>query len=103
VAHQFRLTAALSLRAPSDRIVPTSAHEPISPGSLEELRAAYPHPERLLVALRLARDIHTCRALLRGEPVDPDRVDKHALRHLRERMLVRLDFPAIDLLTRSAE
>lgn len=56
------------------------------------------YPYRVLTALRLARDLDTCRALLLGEPVDPDRLDQAELRRARERELVRLDFRAIDLL-----
>ena len=63
---------------------------------------AYPHGERLAVAIRLARDLDTCRALLRGDSVDPDRLDAAELRRARSRLLVRLDVHAIDLLSRDA-
>jgi hypothetical protein len=61
-------------------------------------QARYPHPERILVAMRLARDLRTCIALLQGEPVDPDRLDPDEVRRAKQRELVRLDFHAIDLL-----
>lgn len=63
------------------------------------LEQAYPHPERILVAIRLAKDIDTCQALLHGEPVDPDRLDKEQLKWAKHRRLVRLDLRAIDQLT----
>jgi hypothetical protein len=59
------------------------------------LREAYPNPYRLVVAMRLARDVL-------GRPVDPDRLDREALRWARERLLVRLDFCALDLLLEEA-
>jgi hypothetical protein len=61
-------------------------------------QARYPHPERILVAMRLARDLDTCVALLQGEPVDPDRLDPDEVQQAKQRELVRLDFHAIDLL-----
>lgn len=57
---------------------------------------------RTWAALRLARDIGACEALLCGEAVDPSRVDPDALEFLRGLRLVRLDFRAIDLLDRRA-
>jgi hypothetical protein len=60
--------------------------------------ARYPHPERILIAMRLARDLDTCVALLQGEPVDPDRLDPDEVQRAKQRELVRLDFHAIDLL-----
>jgi hypothetical protein len=61
-------------------------------------QARYPHPERILIAMRLARDLQTCIALLQGEPVDPDRLDPDEVLRAKQRQLVRLDFHAIDLL-----
>jgi hypothetical protein len=61
-------------------------------------QARYPHPERILIAMRLARDLDTCVALLQGEPVDPDRLDPDEVQQAKQRELVRLDFHAIDLL-----
>jgi hypothetical protein len=61
-------------------------------------RAHYPHPDRILVAMRLARDLDTCVALLQGEPVDPDRLHANEVEQAKQRELVRLDFHAIDLL-----
>lgn len=63
-----------------------------------EREQRYPHPQRILVAMRLATDLETCRALLAGEPVDPARLDKSALARARNRKLVRLDTAEIDLL-----
>jgi hypothetical protein len=60
--------------------------------------ARYPNPNRIMVAMRLARDLDTCVALLQGEPVDPDRLDPDEVRRAKQRELVRLDFHAIDLL-----
>lgn len=53
---------------------------------------------RTWAAIRLARDVDACCALLRGEPVDPSRVDSDELEFLKALRLVRLDFRAIDLL-----
>ena len=75
---------------------------PISPEQWAELRRRWPNPYRLLVAMRLARDVETCSELLLGDPVDPDRLDPEALRWARERLLVRLDFCALDLLLEEA-
>jgi hypothetical protein len=61
-------------------------------------QARYPHPERILVAMRLSRDLQTCVALLQGEPVDPDRLHPGEVRRAKQRELVRLDFHAIDFL-----
>ena len=63
----------------------------------------YPHPDRILVAMRLARDVETCKALLHGDPVDPDRLDKEQLGWAKNRGLVRLDLRAIDQLTQPHE
>jgi hypothetical protein len=52
--------------------------------------------------MRIARDLGTCRELLLGLPVDPDRLDPVALAWAQERLLVRLDLRAIDLLERPA-
>jgi hypothetical protein len=62
------------------------------------LKYRYPHPARIDTAIRLAKDIQTCEALLHGEPVNPDRVDKAELERAATRRLVRLDFTALDLL-----
>jgi hypothetical protein len=51
-------------------------------------------------AIMLARDVDACRALLRGEPVDPARLDPDWLRTAAHFRLVRLDVRAIDLLHR---
>jgi hypothetical protein len=83
-------------------IAPRDPWVPVSPGQWEELRRRWPHPYRLVVAMRLARDVETCAELLCGEPVDPDRLDREALRWASERLLVRLDFHALDLLLEDA-
>jgi hypothetical protein len=79
---------------------PQDAHLAASPkvGDARTLEQRYPHPERILIAIRLAKDIDTCEQLLRGEPVDPDRIDQAQLRWAKQRFLVRLDMRAIDLL-----
>jgi hypothetical protein len=61
-------------------------------------QARYPNPNRIMVAMRLARDLQTCIALLQGEPVDPDRLHPGEVQQAKQRELVRLDFHAIDLL-----
>ena len=83
-------------------IVPADPLEPITPAMRARLKQIYPHAERLAVAMRLAGDLGTCAQLLRGEPVDPERLDKGELRRARERRLVRLDLREIDLLARQA-
>lgn len=83
-------------------IVPRDPYEPITAEMWAELRARYPHPQRIAVAMKLADDVETCEALLRGDPVDPDRVNTEALREARDRKLVRLDLCAIDLLKEAA-
>ena len=79
--------------------VPEDPWTPVTHEQWAVLRDRYPHPERILVAMRLAKDIHTCEALLHGEPVDPDRLDKEQLKWAKNRQLVRLDLRAIDKLT----
>ena len=83
-------------------IVSTDPYEPIWEELWTALRERWPHPYRLVVAMRLARDVETCRELLLGLPVDPDRLDPEAVSWARERQLVRLDFCALDLLTEEA-
>ena len=78
--------------------VPDDPWTPVSDEQWTTLRDRYPHPERVLVAMRLAKDIETCQALLHGQPVDPDRLDKQQLKWAKDRQLVRLDFHAIDFL-----
>lgn len=50
---------------------------------------------RTWVAIRLATDIDTCCALLRGEAVDPARLDQKELAFMRHYNFVRLDTAAI--------
>lgn len=52
---------------------------------------------RTWVAMRLARDIDVCCALLCGEPVDPTCLDADELEFMKAMQLVRLDVHAIDL------
>lgn len=52
---------------------------------------------RIWVAMRLATDLDACRSLLRGEPIDPARLDPAELEFMRELRFVSLDTRAIDL------
>jgi hypothetical protein len=65
-------------------------------------RAAAPDPDvRTAVtwwAIMLARDVETCRALLRGEPVEPGRLDPVWLARAKAQHLVTLDVLAVDVL-----
>lgn len=54
-------------------------------------------------SMMISRDLGTCEALLRGEPVDPELIDRDWLEYASEFDLVRLDFAAIDLLGRRAD
>lgn len=56
----------------------------------------YPHPRRILIAIRLANDLETCRELLQGTPVPPERLNQRELARARNKKLVRLDFHEID-------
>lgn len=76
-----------------------TAHQLLDEWDRLTLEDRYPNPTRILVALRLATDLHTCRRLLQGDPVDPDRLDSGELRRARDRKLVRLDFTELDHLT----
>ena len=71
---------------------------PITAEQWSELKTRYPHPARIAVAIELARDPEAAAALVRGEPVDPARLDRAAVKRLSARLLVRLDVRAIDLL-----
>jgi hypothetical protein len=79
-------------------VVPPDPFEPIPKAAWEKLRRRYPHPARIMVALEVARDLETCRALLAGEPVAASRLDPVGFDRASRRRLVRLDFRAIDLL-----
>jgi hypothetical protein len=81
-----------------DQRVPTNPYETISSDAWAELRRRYPHPARIGVALALALDRDAAVALLRGEAVAPERLDRVQLRRACVRRLVRLDERAIDLL-----
>jgi hypothetical protein len=52
-------------------------------------------------ALRLARDPETFASLLRGEPVDPERLDEAWLARAKALRLVRLDVLACELFEHS--
>lgn len=67
----------------------------------ERRERAWPNAERIAVALQLAADLETARALLRGEPVDPDRVNREALEWAREARWLRMVRP-IDVLVGEA-
>jgi NAD-dependent SIR2 family protein deacetylase len=53
-------------------------------------------------SMMLARDVDTCSALLRGEPVSPERLHRDWLEFASTFELVRLDTCAIDLLHKRA-
>jgi hypothetical protein len=82
-------------------IVSRDPHDPITAEQWDALRERWPHADRIKVAFALASDIDTCAALLRGEPVDPDRLDPERVAWAREHRLVQLDLAAIDLLPHS--
>lgn len=86
------------MKGPGLTTPPPNIHD----GDQARLNAAYPNPARIIVAIRLARNVDTCAALLAGEPVDPANIDTTQLRWAKQRLLVRLDLHAIDLLTRTA-
>lgn len=52
--------------------------------------------DRVWVAMRLAKDVETCSALLAGEPVDENRIEPCGLAWALQMRFVRLDFNAID-------
>jgi hypothetical protein len=79
-------------------IVSRDPCEPILPEDWAELHRRYPHAARIGVAIALARDPETAAALLRGESVAPELLDRVELARARRRLLVRLDRRAIDLL-----
>lgn len=66
-----------------------------------DARTAYPNTLRIFVAMQLARDLDTCAALLRGDPVDPSGLDRAQLEKAREQRFVVLVAP-IDLLKEAA-
>ena len=55
------------------------------------------YADRVWVAMRLARDVDTCRALLRAEAVDESRLDRCGLAWALQMRFVRLDATALDL------
>lgn len=54
-------------------------------------------------SMMIATDVGACDALLRGEPVSPERIDSDWLEYASEFQLIRLDFYAVDLLHRRVE
>jgi hypothetical protein len=89
-----------ALLAESDHLItgrdlPQSPKEldPYDPRRVAWRLAAWPNAQRLDVAFRLALDVEACAALLRGEPVDPSRLDQAELAKAREKTLVRLVAP----------
>jgi hypothetical protein len=68
-------------------------HTVISSAQTAELRRRYPHPARILWAMRLAKDVDTCAALLRNEPVDPACIHTDQLEQATKRTLVQLVAP----------
>lgn len=77
-------------------IVPRGPSEPITDEMHVQLVESYPSAERLRVCFVLARDLATCEALWRGEPVDPDLLDPGELVQARAGALVQLVRP-VDL------
>lgn len=61
------------------------------------LQAIWPDGDRLKVAIYLAQDPETCRRLLRGEHVDPARLDQEWLRWAKREKFVALK-PALECL-----
>jgi hypothetical protein len=82
-------------------IASRNPHVPIAPEQWGELRRCWPDGARLTAAWRLARDPETCADLLRGLPVDRDRLSPEGLAWSLEHRLVRLERP-IDLLLEEA-
>lgn len=80
-------------------IVPPDVFVPYTPAHAAALEQKYPHAytQRIQYALEVSLDLETCAALLRGEPVDPSRLDRQALERLKQRRLVQLVAP-VDLL-----
>jgi len=72
------------------------AHQLLAEWDSLMLADRYPHPARILTALRLAPDLDTCIDLLTGRPVDPARLDQQELERAKHRKLVRLDMTALD-------
>lgn len=75
----------------------TAAHATIRDYDNARLETLYPHTAQIIVAVRLAKDVQTCRALLAGDPVDPSRVHKNELENALKPGLVQLVRP-IDVL-----
>ena len=68
-----------------------------TPDWLTVLQVARPCTQHTSVAIRLAKDVEACAALLRGEPVDPARIDPGELFTARRKRLVQLVAP-VDLI-----
>jgi hypothetical protein len=54
-------------------------------------------------SMMLSKDLATCEQLLRGDPVDPERIDSRWLEFAAGFHLIRMDFYAVDLLHRRAD
>lgn len=65
------------------------------------LEHRWPNAHRIAWALRLSRDVETCRDLLAGRPVDPSRIDREELERAKARQLVQLVAP-LELFTEAA-
>jgi hypothetical protein len=53
------------------------------------------YPDRVWVAMRVARDVDACHDLLAGLPVDESRLDPLGLAWALQMRFVRMDFDAI--------
>jgi len=79
-------------------VVSRDPQEVVTQADWAELRQRYSNADRVAAAMALALDVETCAALLRGDPVEPARIDARELERARRRRLVRLDLTALDLL-----
>ena len=61
------------------------------------------YPDRVWVAMRLAKDLETCRLLLEGKPVDEDRLEPLGLAWALQMRFVRLDVSAIEAFFEAGE
>jgi hypothetical protein len=72
----------------------TAPTDPYGPAAAERRAAMWPDTDRLSTAFALARDVATCEALLRGDHVDPNRLDQDWLTWARKQKFVQLASPA---------
>ncbi len=54
------------------------------------------YTDRVLIAMKLARDVNTCADLLKGRVVDASRLNPDELASAKRMAFVRLDFDVID-------